>query len=231
VTAARSIAYCVVAALIGFSVPGPALAASTVCLAVVNTTSQSFNFTVDGYNQYNWLWGPNEELKYVSVNGVDIKSPNDNGAFTVRGYGSTIVNSQNTTFVFHQEMTGGQGQVGSCNGTWVMTIHYPGAAPAPAPVPTPPSDGMNHDHPGACLYVKNTTGSTITIKVTYPHGYENVHWEYPPGDNALLASNSVALTSADGGWSINTSPNLQGTWTYNGAYTQDGCNGEWIFTM
>jgi hypothetical protein len=237
VTAARKILYGLIASLLALPLlgPQPASARGPVCLAVVNTTGQSFSFTVDGWNQYNWTWRPNEELTYVAFNGTDIKSPNPDGSFTVRGALGTTVTSQNTSFAFHEDLTGGQGQVGTCDGTWVMSIHYPGAAPAPAPVPAPapapPSDGMNHEHPGACLYIKNTTGSTVTIKVTYPHGYENVHWDYPPGDNALLASNNVALTTPDGGWTVTTSPNTQGTWTYNASYTQDGCNGEWVFTM
>lgn len=104
--------------------PVPA-ASGPKCLAVENTTSGSVYFTVDGWNQYTWTWRPNEELTYVSVNGIDIKSRNPDGSFTVRGASGSTINSANTRWTFHQELTGGQGQVGTCGGTWVMTIHEP----------------------------------------------------------------------------------------------------------
>jgi hypothetical protein len=228
--AARKILYGIAALVLAFALlgPQPASARGPVCLAVVNTTPQAFSFTVDGWNQLNWTWRPNEELTYVSVNGIDIKSPNADGSFTVRGALGTTVTTSNTSYTFHEELTGGQGQTGTCDGTWVMTI-----SDASQPVaPVPPSDGMNHDHPGSCLYVKNTTGSTITIRVRHPLGYDNVHWDYPTGDNALLASSGVAIKSPDGGWSVTwTNYGGHGSWSYDESITQSGCAGEWVLTL
>lgn len=206
----------------------PAMA-GTACLAVVNTTNQSFSFTVDGWNQYNWTWRPNEELAYVSFNGVDIKSPNADNSFTVRGWGGTTVTKDNTKFDWHPDMTGARGQAGTCAGTWVMTIIYPGGVP-PAPVPPSGGSGMNFDHPGSCLYVKNTQNFQITLRLVHPTGFENVHWDFPAGDNALVAS-GPPIKTADGGWSVTTTNNNKGTWNWDPSYTQQGCSGQWIFTM
>jgi len=206
----------------------PASARGRTCLAVVNTTPRAFSFTVDGWNRLNWTWGPNEELSYVSVRGTDIKSPNRNGSFAVHGALGSLVNTSNASFAFHDELTGGRGQTGTCAGTWVLTVYDPSE-----PVePVPPSDGMNHDHPGSCLYVKNTTGNSITIKVRHPFGFENSHWDYPPGDTALLASGGIAVKSQDGGWSV-TWTNYSGhaSWSYDGSITQSGCVGEWVLTL
>ena len=208
----------------------PALA-GTACLAVVNATGNSFSFSVDGWgSNTTWTWRPNEELSYVAYNGVDIKSPNSDNSFTVRGALGTTVTKDNTKFDWHPEMTGGRSQVGTCSGTWVMTIMYPGGA---APTPVPPSggnSGMNFDHPGSCLFVKNTKNFLITVKLVHPTGYENVHWDFPAGDTALVASGPPVKT-LDGGWSVTTSNNNQGTWSWDPSYTQRGCSGQWIFTM
>jgi hypothetical protein len=205
----------------------PALA-GTACLAVVNTTSQSFSFTVDGWNQYNWTWRPNEELTYVSFNGTDIKSPNSDNSFMVRGALGNTVTKDNAKFDWRPDLTGGRGQTGTCGGTWVMTIMNPGGVTTP--VPPSGDSGMNYDHPGSCLYVKNTQSFLITLKLAHPSGYENVHWDYPAGDNALVASGSPVKTP-DGGWSVTMSNGIRGTWSWDPSYTQHGCDGQWVLTM
>jgi hypothetical protein len=229
-TVARKAFYGILVLVLAAAIFGPqrASARGPVCLVVVNTTPVEFSFTVDGWNQSTWTWRPNEEATYVAFDNVDIKSPNADGSFTVRGKNGTTVTPANTSFVFHQEYTGGRGQTGTCDGAWLMTIHDVAAPVAPVP----PAGGMNFDHPGSCLYVKNTTNGLITIKVTHPTGYENVHWDYAPGQFALLASNGVSIKSPDGGWSLTqTNYSGQGSWTYDPSITQDGCAGEWVFTM
>ncbi|HKX17049.1 MAG TPA: hypothetical protein VJT33_03445 [bacterium] len=234
-TAPRKTLYGLIAiTLLGLAAPGPqpAAAANPNCVAVVNTTSQAFIISFKGYDQYTWQWEPNEGLKYVSINGVDIKSPNADGSFYVYGAQGSVVNAENSTWVFHSEMTGGQGNVGTCGGTWALTLRYPGAAPTPAPVPTPPPSGGNYDHPGSCLYVRNTTGAAITIRLNHPSGYEGT-WELPSGDAALLAHNGVPIKTPDGNWDVTylNNSNLKGTWTFDASTTQDGCQGEWVDTL
>lgn len=66
---------------------------------------------------------PYEGLSYVSIQQVDIKSRNADGSFMVRGASGTLLNSANTTWTFHEEMTGGTHDVGTCSGTMLFTIH------------------------------------------------------------------------------------------------------------
>lgn len=69
------------------------------------------------------MWRPYEGLSYVSIQQVDIKSRNADGSFMVRGASGTLLNSANTTWTFHEEMTGGTHNVGTCSGTMLFTIH------------------------------------------------------------------------------------------------------------
>ncbi len=181
------------------------------CLYVKNMTNAQVTITLvhpSGYNGY-WTYAAGE-MALLSHQGSAVKSADGGWSVNWQNY-----NGQGA-WAYDPSIT----QDG-CAGEWILTMAYPA-----------PADEMNYDHPGACLYVKNTTSASVTIRVTHPTGYENVHWTYAPGEFALLSSGGVAIQSPDGGWDLSWSNySGKGSWSYDSSITEDGCAGEWVFTM
>jgi len=114
------VALCVCVAATLWAVPA-AGQGKGACLAAENRSAKDMSFQVAGWT-FTWTWRAGQRRGYVTdQNAVDIQS--STGQFAVWGVNGTVLDTSNTTWTFHAEETGGPGNAGKCNGTWLMTFH------------------------------------------------------------------------------------------------------------
>jgi len=92
------------------------------CLAVRNDTNRVIRVSVDGWPGTTWVWQPRQG-SYTSFNDVEIKSRDADGRFNVRSVSGIVFGPATATWTFHEEMTGSSRNPGTCNGTWLLTMH------------------------------------------------------------------------------------------------------------
>lgn len=91
------------------------------CLEVRNDTNRVIRVAVEGWAA-TWMWQPGQQ-SYTSYNNVEIKSQRADGGFTVRSVSGIVMSPATTTWTFHEEMTGSSRNPGTCNGSWLLTLH------------------------------------------------------------------------------------------------------------
>jgi uncharacterized membrane protein len=91
------------------------------CLGMRNDTNRMITVRVDGWAA-TWVWQPGQQ-SYTSFNDVEIKSQRADGGFNVRAVSGIVLSPATATWTFHEEWTGSSRNPGTCNGTWLLTIH------------------------------------------------------------------------------------------------------------